>query len=421
MTPVRLVKAITFCAAGLSLQPLWGQVKGTTGTPAAPATPAPSTTGTRGTAPNTLPGNSPTTPSTPPAPSPIYLSGRVALEDGSPPPLSVSIERVCNGSTHTEGFTNAQGYFGITLGNESGVFQDASDSTSYSTLNPNAPRPSQGSFGGSNSGGFNSQERLLSNCELRAKLAGYRSQSIMLAGRRAMDDPNVGTILLHRQTPEEHGTTVSASSLAAPKTARKAFEQGQALAKKNKLPEALRDYQRAVELYPGYAAAWCELGTVQAAMGQTGAAHRSLEEAINADPRFVNSYLGLSIMAMQAQKWQELAEVTDSALKLNRFDYPQEFLYNAVAYYHLKNYEAAEKSARAAERLDVRHEFPDIPHILGVILAHRGDFAGAIEHLHIYLDRSPRAGDAAAVRIQLAEIEKLSAANGPAKPEPVKQ
>src|SRR5512135_2140316 len=37
---------------------------------------------------------------------PVYLSGRVMLDDGTPPPERVSIERVCNGRARREGYTD---------------------------------------------------------------------------------------------------------------------------------------------------------------------------------------------------------------------------------------------------------------------------------------------------------------------------
>ena len=55
--------------------------------------------------------------------------------------------------------------------------------------------------------------------------AGYRSDVISLAGRRNLDDPNVGTIMLHSMVHFE-GLTTSATSALAPKEARKAFEKG---------------------------------------------------------------------------------------------------------------------------------------------------------------------------------------------------
>src|SRR5450759_5609514 len=106
-------------------------------------TTAPPTTGTGGTTGSTgggaIPGRtttpSPTTTTTSPTntpaavniPQPIFVSGRVMMEDGTAAPSSVVIETVCSGSPHAEGYTDSKGYFAIELGARNGVIQDASE------------------------------------------------------------------------------------------------------------------------------------------------------------------------------------------------------------------------------------------------------------------------------------------------------
>ncbi len=51
-----------------------------------------------------------------PAQAQIVLSGQVTLDDGTPPPEPVLIERVCNGVTRPEGYTGSKGRFSIRLG-----------------------------------------------------------------------------------------------------------------------------------------------------------------------------------------------------------------------------------------------------------------------------------------------------------------
>jgi tetratricopeptide (TPR) repeat protein len=252
------------------------------------------------------------------------------------------------------------------------------------------------------------------NCDLRANLPGYRSQLVSLADRRAMDNPNVGTIFLHRLGNAE-GRLISAISLAAPKDARKAFEKGADLEKKKKLDDAMKSYQKAVDVYPEYAAAWFELGKLQAAKGQADAAHQSFDTAVEADPKYLNPYLELSRLALVAKNWPELADVTGRAVKLDPFDYPQQFFFNSVANYNLRNMDAAEKSARAAEKLDTEHRYPQVSHLLGVILSQRQDYTGAAGEMRTYLKFAPGARDAAAVRGQLDQLEKLSAQTAPPK------
>src|SRR5258708_37765343 len=65
----------------------------------------------------------------------------------------------------------------------------------------------------------------LAGCDIRATLSGYRSDSIPLANRRYMDNPHVGTILLHRLGNGEGLTTHPTTGQAA-KHARKPSGNG---------------------------------------------------------------------------------------------------------------------------------------------------------------------------------------------------
>ena len=76
----------------------------------------------------------------------------------------------------------------------------------------------------------------------------------------------------------------------------------------------------------------------------------------------------------------------------------------------MQHFDAAEKSALEAERLDTRHQFPKNSHLLGMILAMKKDYPGAAERMKTYLKFAPAAEDAAKVRTQLAEVEKITAA-----------
>ena len=105
------------------------------------------------------------------------------------------------------------------------------------------------------------------DCELRARLAGFRSQSVSLANRRPMDPPDLGTILLHRLSATE-GTTVSAASLAAPKDAKKAYEKGMDALKKKKVPEPSRASRRPSRSIRNTRPRGIELGRYQAAQGR---------------------------------------------------------------------------------------------------------------------------------------------------------
>ncbi len=423
MSPRSVVRVVTTSAAFLLL--CRSGLAQTTGT--APSRPPTATGGTTtpGIGTNTPPNNPSTTnPANPPKTTPgynppIFLTGRVMLEDGTPPPEPTTIERVCNGQSHAEGYSDSTGSFGIQLGDESAVFQDASEAPTRSAFP--GMSPSTGSSPGSSSSSSGASTATggtytkYQNCELRAKLAGYRSQSISLAERRSLDDPNIGTILLHKEGSEA-GTLVSASTLAATKDSRKAYERGMQALKKNKPDEAGKEFEKAVELYPNHAEAWLELGRIQVSRGQADAAHQSFNASIKADPKFVSPYVQLAILSLEARHWQELADLTDHAMRLDSFDYPQLFLFNAVANYNMHKFDLSDRSIRQAVRLDTQHRFPDIPRLSGLLLVQHKDYAAAAEQFRTFLKMSPDAPEAATVRAQLREIERIATESAASTP-----
>jgi len=329
------------------------------------------------------------------------------LDDGTPPPQPVPIQRVCSGSPYTEGYTNSQGYFSIRVG-VSTELQDASNSGHQD------PRDSIGSSSTSNGNTGAVNDEPWRNCEIRAQLVGYQSQSVSLLNRRAMDDPNVGTLLLRRLGQSE-GTMVSATELAAPKSARKAYEKGLELIQKKKLDDAQASFTKAVEEYPRYAAAWAQLGSVVADKGDADAARHAFEQSISADPKYVVPYVEMSLLELRAHHWKELADTSEKAFRLDPFNYPQAYFFNAVAHYNLHELDAAEESARRAEKLDTRHQVPQISHLMGTILADRHDYKGAAAEMRDYLKLAPEAQDAAQARSQLERFDKLIAA-APSQP-----
>ncbi len=399
MSPPRRSRALILLAGSfLILAPAFGQRGGHSSPP-----PGTGTNGGGQSGPGAGQSNSPSAqPTSAQGPNqPIFLAGRVMLDDGTPPPQPVAIQRVCGGSPYTEGYTNSQGYFSIDVGARlTSTVQDASSS---GFADP-ALGTAMSSTPSGNSAGMNDRQWLY--CEIRAQLSGYQSQSVSMVNRRAMDDPNVGTILLHRLGQSE-GTMVSATTLAAPKSARKAYEKGLDLIRKKKLDDAQASLNKAVQEYPRYAAAWSELGTIALAQDDAEAARHAFDQSILADPKFVPPYVEISVLELRAHRWKELADSSEKAVRLDPFNYPQAFFYNAVAHYNLHEPGAAEESARRAEKLDTHHQIPEVSRLIGLILAERHDYNGAAVEMRDYLKFAPQARDAADTRSQLARFEKL--------------
>ena len=397
-------------AAASLLVPAFGQSSGGSTTGA----------GTTGSKPS-LPTNtsSPTTSSgslnQPTMARPLRVTGRVVIDDGSPLDFPAKIERLCSGNLHAEGYTDSDGDFSIILGQHPDVISDATETPSSSNrlelpsgIGQANPTQSGSAGPGQTIGTTNSDQRF-DNCELVASLSGYTSDRINLGGRTSLDNPDVGNLVLHRMGASQTAITVTATTLKAPKAARKALARGLELAKKNKPEDAMASLQEAVKIYPEFAFAWCELGKLQLANDHTPDAHESFEAAVKAEPRWPEPYLHLAVMGIRAHDWNAVADNSGRVIKLNVFQYPQAYFLHGAASFNLHQIDIAEQDALAAEKLDVEHAYPQIEKLLGAIYAERHRYAEAAEKLRSYLLWAPDGEDVMATRQRLAEIEAAAA------------
>jgi tetratricopeptide (TPR) repeat protein len=348
-------------------------------------------------------------PTNPDATRPIFLAGRVLMDDGSKPPIEVTIQRVCNGNPHTEAHVDSKGHFSFQLGANPMSMMDASESSTYDQ-SPRNPGQQNSVWGqpGSGMGGRGITQRDLMGCQIQASYPGYRSDTVDLSMRRSLDNPDVGVLVLHR-LGGVHGTAISMTTELAPKKARKSYEKAMQLVQKGKLDEAEGHLQEAVAEYPKYAVAWFELGAIQASNKEADGARKSFEAAIAADPKYVNPYDGLARLDASQGKWQETADRSKQAVYLNPVEYPTSWFYNALANYNLKNFEAAEKSAKEVLKLDGAHRLAQVETLMAQLCADKADYAGAAQHLQAYLALRPNDPNGPVLKQQLAKLQETIA------------
>lgn len=363
---------------------------GTTGTTTNTPTPSvpSSTTQPRPTIP--MPNNNPNFEMT----RPIFLRGRVVLDQGMRVTEPVAIQRVCNGAAHREGYTDSEGNFSIQVGDNSN-FQDASESGVFGTGRPTSVNPRQ-----------------LWNCELRAVLPGYSSSTISLAGRDFSDMGSVGNITLHRMGGVE-GTSISITSLKAPDKARHEYSKALESYQKKKYPDAEKHLAKALELYPQYATAWDLRGKEQQQQRQDDEAMKSYEAAIAADDKLVGPYIRLAAMQSMKSNWPEVLRLADRATVLDPFSYPDAWLLKGAAQYNLKQYADAERSAAKALELDKEHRFPRAELLMASLMQIKQNYAGAAEHFRNFLQLDPKAPEAAQITSFLAKYDQQTASAKP--------
>lgn len=354
-------------------------------------------------------GNSPVGASNPVQPSqpssvsqPVFISGKVLLDGGGPPPEPVVIERVCNGTARRQGYTDGKGGFQIQLDQNPG-FQDATESTtSPDTFNSSRTLTQV----------QDSMKLQYQGCEIRAVLPGFLSSSVALRFQGNSWQYDLGTIFLKR-LENMPGTTISMTTMAAPKEARQAYEKARKAFDENKFSEAEKQADKAVKVYPNFASAWSLLGDIHQQQKQFDTAIKEYSQALAADSRFVNPVFGLALIAAQQKRWQDAADLSAQVVKMNSLAFPSAFFYNAVANYNLGKIELAEASARRFKSLDTERHHPDICLLLAQMFIQRRDYASAAQEMRDFLTFAPNSPNAEEARQWLKRYEETTAAKAP--------
>jgi tetratricopeptide (TPR) repeat protein len=340
------------------------------------------------------PGNNPDTNS-----RPVFVSGRVILEGGGRLPEPVAIERICNGNTRREGYTDFKGEFQLQEGNDLG-FQDASENDPRLMPGLPPPRSSQSGLRGLSA---------RADCEYRAVLAGFQSTTVPVHDFGDTFQIEVGTIVLKR-LGDAKGLTISATTEAAPKDARHAYEKAYKAMQENKPEEEQKQLEKAVRLYPQFATAWSMLGDLEQSQKHWDEAKQAYTQSASADPQYVNPVFGLATIAANEKNWADVAKFSAQAASLNAYAFPIVFWYNAVANYNLNQFEPAEASARKFKSIDKAHQHPEVNLLLGNLVLRHQDYAGAAQFIREYLGLVPNAPHAEELQAQAKMLEQQSVA-----------
>jgi tetratricopeptide (TPR) repeat protein len=233
-------------------------------------------------------------------------------------------------------------------------------------------------------------------CDVTIRLKGYRATQATLR--------NDATIVLKRIGLHE-GSTVSITAVNAPEPAKKAYGKGVVAMTDGKWEAAQKNFEKAVEIDPDYAAAWSDLGEVLKRQSKSMEARAAWEKAVQAEPKYIKPYIQLTMLNIEEKRTEDAVTIADRAIALNPQEFPELYFYHAVANFNLKRFNVAETSARRATELDSAHEIPRSELLLGTTLIAKGDRAGALEHLRKYLEILPKAQDAEQVKRTIAALE----------------
>ena len=332
----------------------------------------------------------------------LFLTGRVAIEQDLPIPKEFRVELVCSNRVIQQSYPSKSGTFSFDLGSAKlpATVMDASGSPTRGGLEEGFTRSVW------DDGGFLviRGRVYLDDCVVRAApLAGYTSNAIALGVRDLQDNPDIGVIEIRKVTGSDGAAgTVRATTAAAPMEAVKAFEKARKELTKKKVDhsEVQEQLENAVEVYPQFAEAWCILGETRMILGDPKGAREAFELSIASDPKLIHSYAGLAQLDIEQKKWMQAAHRTRQIKEMDP-SYPRGLLFDGLANYYLRHFDAARKSLEELETLGHASTFPIAYLHLGMIYADKGEITAAANALRAYLS----AGQAPAERRQKIETQ----------------
>ena len=303
---------------------------------------------------------------------PIIVKGKVTMEDGSPPPFTAGIERICSDVAGTAP--------GPTT-NKKGEYLWRMD------VDPLAVR----------------------SCFLRATQKGYVSTTIDIS---ALDTTKTVTELppLVLSAPGSDPSAIDISTDSIPSHSSSSFNAAMKALDKPDYAEAASQLQKAVNRSPKFAQGWHALGAVDERLDKSADARAAYEHAIEADPKFFKPYVMLARVCIKTSDWACASKTAEALIKAEKkAQYPEIYIHLAVARYQQKDLAGAEMSIQEAIRTDPAHKRPREEYVLGRILEAKGELDGAREHMTKYLELEPAPLDVEQVKAHLNSLGKPEA------------
>jgi tetratricopeptide (TPR) repeat protein len=307
--------------------------------------------------------------------------GKVVMEGGKLPWDPIPVAVICDGKTRYNTVTDKKGEFNI---------QSSARVSEAVATKRDPKRVNPAEFVG---------------CKVTAVAEGFTSTTVIVPNGGIMDNPDLGTITL-RPDAQAKGSILSSSTETVSKDALKEFEKGHADEIDKHLDSARRHLQKAVSLDAQFAEAWYHLGRLEETDKPQDALAAYTKSAA-ADPKYIPPYERIASLSATAKKWQDVVDATNHALQLNPAGTPQIWYFNAVGNYNLRHPGEAETAALTSLSMDPNHLAPKTEQLLAVILAGRGEYPAALNHLRNCLKYTPPGPEAEQMKQQVAQLEKV--------------
>jgi tetratricopeptide (TPR) repeat protein len=184
---------------------------------------------------------------------------------------------------------------------------------------------------------------------------------------------------------EARVTAVSVTRLKVPLKARREFEKACEASNKNKFAEAEQYARSAIEKFQDYSAAWVMLGVILEEQNKGQEARNACSHAVAIDGTYLPAYLCSAELSVRNREWEQVLNLSETALGLKSEGDAYAYYYRAMAYLHSNKLVEAKKSALQAAEMDVNHDVPSLYLVLAQIYEREGDNPNAIAQLQQFL------------------------------------
>lgn len=190
--------------------------------------------------------------------------------------------------------------------------------------------------------------------------------------------------------------SVEEAAQKVPGGARKAYEEGLKLQRGSEPVKALLQFDRAIELFPGYYQALTERGNIRMARNLLNEAASDFEQALRLNARYAPALRGLGYCQLQQRQFEAAINSLERAYAVAP-EVPLTLLLLGYGNMSLDRIEPARQCLIEALRLDEKAAAR--AHVyLGEIESKEGKYAEAAERLRRYLSLNPGASDAGTLR-----------------------
>ncbi|MFL6301822.1 MAG: tetratricopeptide repeat protein [Terriglobales bacterium] len=205
--------------------------------------------------------------------------------------------------------------------------------------------------------------------------------------------------------PEGPNATVDARVAQIPADAKSEFQAGMKSLDTKNGADAIKHFQKAIELFPNYAEAYQLMGGAYLGGGNLALAESAFVKAVTIEQRMVNAQLALGLTRNLMGKTREAEQPLQTAVQLDPKN-PDAHFELAKNQFALQKFADAE--AQAAKALELKPQNPPVYVVLGYSLLRQKkvpEAEAAFRHFLQLAPTSPMAGDVKQVQAMIEQHE----------------